>query len=183
LEQNSTPVVVRSLFVANSGHGDVFHSISELAATSRSGVHLNEHAIPSMEHFVASRKGYKGGFALNAYIYDFYMHGQVPTLAAANGIRRGDIWYLLDDFILSLTTVRGAIEQLLTKASKEAEVDLEDEILDVDSGFAELDEGDTPGNAPTFSRPRGVMDKDWRVYEVLDELLKDLHGKFRGIWA
>lgn len=92
LEQNSTPVVVRSLFVANSGHGDVFHSISELAASSRSGIYINQHATPSMEHFVASREGYKGSFALNAYIYDFYMHGQVSTLAAANGIRRGDIW-------------------------------------------------------------------------------------------
>lgn len=92
LELNSTPVIVRSLFVANSGHGDVFHSTSELAATARSGVYLNEHAIPSMEHFIASRKGNKGKFALNAYIYDFYMHGQVSTLAAANCIRRGEIW-------------------------------------------------------------------------------------------
>jgi hypothetical protein len=92
LEQCSTPVVVRSLFVANSGHGDVFHSISELAATSRSGIYFNEHATPSMERFIASREERKGGFALNAYIYDFYMHGQVSTLAAANGIRRGDVW-------------------------------------------------------------------------------------------
>ena len=92
LEENSTPVAVRSLFVANSGHGDTFHSISELAATSRSGIYLNEHATPSMEHFIESREGYKTRFALNAYIYDFYMHGQVTTLAAANGIRRGDIW-------------------------------------------------------------------------------------------
>ena len=92
LEHNSTPVVVRSLFVANSGHGDIFHSISELVATSRSGIYLNEHAIPSMERFIASREGYKSKFALNAYIYDFYIHGQVSTLAVANGIRRGDIW-------------------------------------------------------------------------------------------
>ena len=40
--------------------------------------------------------------------------------------------YLLDDFILSLTTVRGAIEQLLTKASKEAAADVEDDLPDVD---------------------------------------------------
>ena len=92
LEQRSIPVVVRSLFVANSGYGDVFHSISELAATSRSGIHLNEHATPSMERFIASREGYRRNFALNAYVYDFYIHGQVSTLAAANGIRRGDIW-------------------------------------------------------------------------------------------
>ena len=90
---------------------------------------------------------------------------------------------MLDDFTLSLTTVRGAIEQLLTKASKEAEVDLEDETLDVDSGFGELDEDDAQGNAPTFSRPRGVTDRDWRLYEVLDEMLRELHEKFRAIWA
>jgi hypothetical protein len=92
LEQNSTPVVVRSPFVANSGHGDVFHSISELAATSRSGINLNEHATPTMERFIVSREGHKSGFALNAYILDFYMHGQVSTLATANGVRRGDVW-------------------------------------------------------------------------------------------
>jgi hypothetical protein len=31
-------------------------------------------------------------FELNAYIYDFWMHGQVSTLARDNGIRRGDVW-------------------------------------------------------------------------------------------
>ena len=89
LEQSSTPAVIRSLFVANSGHGDVFHSISELATTSRSGIYFD--AIPSMERFIASGEGRKGDFGLNAYIYDFYMHGQLSTLAAANGIRRCDI--------------------------------------------------------------------------------------------
>ena len=91
--------------------------------------------------------------------------------------------YLLDDFILSLTTVRGAIEQLLTKASKEAAADVEDDLPDVDSGFGEMDEEDTQGDAPTFSRPRGVTDRDWRVYEVLDEMLRELHEKFKAIWA
>lgn len=91
--------------------------------------------------------------------------------------------YLLDDFILSLTTVRGAIEQLLTRASKEAGVELEDETLDVDSGLGELDENDAQESAPTFSRPRGVTNADWRVYEVLNEMLTELHKKFRAIWA
>jgi len=91
--------------------------------------------------------------------------------------------YLLDDFMLSLTTVRGAVEQLLTRASKEAEADLEDETVDVDSGFGELDDDDAQGSAPTFSRPRGVTDGDWRVYEVLDEMLRELHEKFKAMWA
>jgi hypothetical protein len=95
-----------------------------------------------------------------------------------------DLRYLLDDFTLSLTTVRGALEQLLTKASKEAVVDPEDEILDVDSGFGEPDEDDTQGkNDPKFSRPQGVTDRDWRVYEVLDEMLRELQEKFRAMWA
>jgi hypothetical protein len=91
--------------------------------------------------------------------------------------------YLLDDFILSLTTVRGAIEQLLVRASKEAEVDPEDEMLDADSGFGELDEDDAQEKARTFSRPRGVTDRDWQVYDVLDEMLRELHGKFKAMWA
>ena len=91
--------------------------------------------------------------------------------------------YLLEDFVLSLTTVRSAIEQLLTKASKEAVVDLEDEMPDVDTRFGKLDTDDKKEDAPAFSRPRGVTDGDWRVYEVLDELLRELHEKFKAIWA
>ena len=91
LEECSKPVIVRSSFVASSGHGDVFESISELAATARSGIYINEHATPSMERFSPGQHG----FELNAYVYDFYMHGQVSTLAAVNGIRPGDVWYEL----------------------------------------------------------------------------------------
>ena len=91
--------------------------------------------------------------------------------------------YLLGDFVLSLTTVQGAIEQLLTKASKEATNDVEDDLPDVESGFGELDEDDTQGDTPTFSRPRGVTDRDWRVYEVLNEMLRELREKYKAIWA
>lgn len=91
--------------------------------------------------------------------------------------------YLLDDFILSLMTVRGAIEQLLTKASKEAKDDLEDETLDIGGEFGGLDDDGTKGDTPAFSRPRGVTDRDWRVYEVFNEMLGELNEKFRAIWA
>ena len=104
LEQSSTPVVIRSPFIANSGHGDVFRNISELAATLRSGIPFNEQATPSMERFIASRDGHNGGFALNAYIYDFYMHGQLSTLSTANGIKRGDV--LSDFFFFLFRTAR-----------------------------------------------------------------------------
>jgi hypothetical protein len=95
LHETRTPVVARSVFVANSGHGDAFESVSELARTTRTGLHLNEHAIPSMAGITALPGGGDDVFELNAYLYDFYMHGQVVTLARANGIRRGDVWYVV----------------------------------------------------------------------------------------
>ena len=74
--------------MASSGHGDVFESNAELAATARSGIYINEHATPSMERFSPGQRGFES----NAYVYDFYM---VSTLAAVNGIRPGDVWYEL----------------------------------------------------------------------------------------
>jgi hypothetical protein len=86
LRETAIRVVARSPFVANSGHTDCFHSIKELTRTSRSGLHLNDNAIPSMSHITAvSGQGSNGTYALNAYLLDFYMHGQVAALAAANG--------------------------------------------------------------------------------------------------
>ena len=106
------------------------------------------------------------------------------TLAPCGLLAKLALRYLLGDFTLSLATVRSAIAQLLTKASKEVVADPEDEILDVDSGFGEPDEDDKQGkDAPTFSRPPGVTDRDWRVYEVLDEMFRELDEKFRAMWA
>ena len=83
-----------------------------------------------------------------------------------------------------MTTVRVTIEKLLLRASKEAVVDSDDEIPDVDRDFEESAGGETSGkDAPTFSRPTGVTDGDWRVYEVFDEMLNELEKKFKAMWA
>jgi len=189
LHDTRTPVVARSVFVANSGHGDTFENVSELARTTRVGLHLNEHAIPSMAGITAVPGDDDDVFELNAYLYDFYMHGQVATLARANGIRRGDVWYLLQDFTLSLMTIRGVLEQLLLRASQEnSSVDGSDAGIDVDSGYggsdpAERDKGEDDGSSPGFSRPVGVSDKDWRVYEIVNEALMEFDVKYRAMWA
>ena len=67
-----------------------------------------------------------------AYRLDFFIHGQVSELALANGVRRGDILYLLQDiFSLTLLTVKMSLQQLLLKAFKdkvaEGTVKMEDE--------------------------------------------------------
>lgn len=132
-------------------------------------------------------------FALNAYLVDFYTHGQVDSLAAANGIRRGDLWYLLQDFALTLTTIKTALEQLF-KASGgvSSEADLEDENLDA-ADPAEMDREDLTGNGdPEVSqsspdlmipRPSGVSDADWRVYEVVSGAHAEFDVKYRAMWA
>jgi hypothetical protein len=201
LRETATSVTARSLFVASSGHDDNFSSVRELARTARSGLHLNENAIPSFDHLISDERSGRSEHALNAYLLDFYVHGQVQSVVAANGIRRGDVWYLLQDFSMTLMTVKTALEQLLTKASKDAQlttkaskeataagVDLED----VDSGYGTFDpseegrddsEVDDDEATNGFKRPSGVTERDWRVYEVVQSAASEFDVKFRAMWA
>lgn len=90
----------RSAFVALSGHGDDFKSISDLCTTTRSGIFLEQAVIPHLE-----LHRHETGGPLNAYLYDFYMHGDLNPLELANGIRKSDVWFLLNDFSLVLATI------------------------------------------------------------------------------
>ncbi|CDO68719.1 hypothetical protein BN946_scf184652.g46 [Trametes cinnabarina] len=185
--------IARSPFVATSGHGDSFGSVTELANTSRRGLYLNEYAIPTMRQFVTAPGDGDSEFALNAYLLDFYTHGQTAALKAANGIREGEIWYLLQDFSLALKTIRTGLIQLLQKAAanaSRAESVAGDEMSEIDSGYGTLDpaeaDPDTEGSdagAESFKRPAGVSDRDWRVFEVLNAVTTEFDEKFRAIWA
>ena len=83
--------VVRSPFVALSGHGDEFETISDLCRTVRSGVFLEEAAVPYLP--ICPRET---GASLNAYLYNFYMHGDIKALENVNRIRSGEVWFLLN---------------------------------------------------------------------------------------
>jgi hypothetical protein len=97
LKRNSISVRVRSPFIATSGLSDRFESVDELTQSVRAGLHLEKNAIPTMGEFTGSdrRRGVDRSQILNAYLYDFYMHGQTLALEKANGIRRGEVWYAL----------------------------------------------------------------------------------------
>ena len=85
------PTAVRSSFVALSGHGDDFSSISDLCKTVRAGVFLEDAVVPYLAvqpHDIDN--------PLNAYLYDFYKHGEINTLEKANKIRSSDVWFLLN---------------------------------------------------------------------------------------
>ena len=183
LSDNAIPVTIRSLFVANSGHGDSFENVLELTTTARSGLNLNGHAIPSMLHFTTRGKR-DLEHRLNAHILDFYIHGQVDTLVRANGIRKGDIWYLLQDFMLTLVTIQSGMLQLLQAISKNTsteEVDMTDlktYNVDYDEQSDGLDE-----DSNCSEKPENVSPRDWNVYMVLSEICREFEEKFRATWA
>ncbi|KAH9899786.1 P-loop containing nucleoside triphosphate hydrolase protein [Cubamyces lactineus] len=192
LRRSAVSAVARSPYVATSGHGDAFGSVTELASTSRHGLHLNEYAIPSMRQFTAV-PGEDNEFALNAYLLDFYTHGQTAALRAANGIRDGEVWYLLQDFSLTLKTIRTGLFQLLQKASASAaraDSAVGDEASEIDSGYGTLDpaeaDPDTEGSdagPESFKKPAGVSERDWKVFEVMNAVTTEFDEKFRAIWA
>jgi hypothetical protein len=180
----------RSLFVATSGHDDTFGDVGELARTVRHGVHLNKHAIPTIEHILDSK------LPLNAYLYDFFVHGQVDALVNMNGLRRGDVWFALESFHLSLMTIRGDLENLLTSMSRDSDRDATPHEADSeghmentidDSGYhssdpLEEEEGEEADKG-TFKRPRGARDGDWKVYEVFNSVTDQFGSKFKAMWA
>ncbi|VDC05091.1 unnamed protein product [Peniophora sp. CBMAI 1063] len=183
LAASSLRPAARSMFVANSGHVDQFRTVSELANTVRRGLHLNEHAIPSVDALVPQDEHSN---KLNAYLLDFFLNGQSDTLVRANGIRPGDRWYVLNDFDMTIKAIRGDLENLIVHGPK-GNVE-EDAETDVDSGYqtydaTELMEDDEPTTGGVGARPPGVSDRDWRVLEVFNDVVKDFEEKFRAMWA
>ncbi|KAF8511366.1 hypothetical protein JB92DRAFT_2934736 [Gautieria morchelliformis] len=131
-----------------SGHTDSFGSIEELCRNARQGIHMNGHATPSMNNISADNES---GFKLNAYLFDFYTHGQVESLVCANGIRGGAVWYLLPEFFLTLLTIKTSLQELLTTAAKQ-------ESCSSDIAEVDLDDGEIVHD----DRPRRVENADWK---------------------
>ncbi|KAI0703425.1 hypothetical protein BC835DRAFT_1024109 [Cytidiella melzeri] len=172
LRSNTIHVTARSLFVANSGHDDVFDTIDDLTQNVRSGIHLKEHGVPSFRNLTSDNS-----HALNAYILDFYIHGQTEPLVIANGIRRGEIWYLLQDFVLTLKTIRASLAHMFMAA---AEADT-DTVQSIDPAEVDIEDGDGP--LAVLVQPPGMADDDWKVYKVVHALTESFDAKFREMWA
>lgn len=62
---------------------------------------------------------------------------------------------------------------------------------EVDSGYHTLDptemddveDLEDEGVAGEFKRPKGVSDRDWKVYEVINAVVNEFETKFRAMWA
>ncbi|KAI3391275.1 hypothetical protein diail_7634, partial [Diaporthe ilicicola] len=107
---HNPPTKLRSPFHALSGFGDdSFGSIHELCDTVRSDVFLEESAIPYIPLFPDDTNG----VPWNAYIYDFFKHGDMEALVRDNHIKKGDVWFLLKDFSLVLATIVTSLTNFL----------------------------------------------------------------------
>jgi hypothetical protein len=99
---------ITSPFFALSGHGDKYATVLDLCQMVRSGVWLEESVIPFVA--VAPEENPR---PLNAYLFDFFKHGNVSQLESANRIRRSDVWFLLNDFSMILATLNTSLDVFL----------------------------------------------------------------------
>ncbi|KAJ2901623.1 hypothetical protein MKZ38_001643 [Zalerion maritima] len=145
------PTKITSSFVALSGHSDEWDSIGDLCKTVRNGVWLEEAVVPHVPVEDAGK--------LNAYLYDFYSHGDITALQKGNGIRQSDVWYLLNaaertvgtnalallhtDFSMVLATIVTTLNNFL-RLSPEADLDVE--MINV-QGCGDAVDGETADDA------------------------------------
>ncbi|KAH0428180.1 DEAD/DEAH box helicase [Colletotrichum camelliae] len=130
------PTTIRSPFAVLSGFTDEFETIHELCETVRSGVFLEEESIPYIPITLAETNN----VPFNAYILDFFKHGDMEALVRDNGIKRGDVWFHLKDFSLILATIVTSLANFLDKSGAEfddaAMIDVMD-VADVIDGEAD----------------------------------------------
>ncbi|KAM0333306.1 hypothetical protein ACHAQA_001967 [Verticillium albo-atrum] len=125
-ERTPSPTI-RSTFAALSGQTDEsLASVHDLCSTVRAGVFLEESTIPHVPVYPIDSDE-----RLNAYIYDFFKHGDLVALTRDNRIKGGDVWFLLKDFSVVLATIVTSLTNYM-RADADAE-----ELGELDEGVAE----------------------------------------------
>ncbi|KAG8926836.1 hypothetical protein FRC01_008316 [Tulasnella sp. 417] len=148
LRPRANRVSATSSFVANSGVTDTsLETVADLARTTRAGLHLDRNAIPGFDNLLAL-----DGRVLNAYILDYFNHGQIEALTRDNRVRQNDVWFALKEFSLALATLQTGLEHYLKAAASSTSVNEEssDEEEDSEEG---KDEWETESEAETQSEP------------------------------
>ncbi|RIA84529.1 hypothetical protein C1645_715601, partial [Glomus cerebriforme] len=114
LESIAISFVARSPFIAmSSSLGDTFANLEDLTSHIHSRIFLDLHSIP----FIKIDKN------INAYILDFFTHGQVNALVEANGLRNREVWQNLGDFRWILSTIVSALKTRVEELNKNLELE------------------------------------------------------------
>ncbi|KAJ3140597.1 hypothetical protein HDU90_007898 [Geranomyces variabilis] len=179
----------RSPFVALSGHDDTFKSVDELVRTCRPGVTLQSMVAPLVSNLLDE------DVVLDAYVVDFYNHGLFSILEEVNGIEKGFVWPMLNEFRVVLNNFRNVLEVLI-KAYKKAELrkldQEEEDEEEEDDGKGDDDdedekegEDDDKGNleqtrrwAPPLTVEAHLRDRRiWDLYQILCRVQKTFDEK------
>ncbi|KAG8876124.1 hypothetical protein FRB98_007452 [Tulasnella sp. 332] len=195
LRSTANHVSSTSAFVATSGIVDNgIGSVESLVRTVRSGIHLNKRIVPPIAALT------DGDLPLNAYILDFYKHGQEQALHRSNMLRVGDIWFALQDFSMAIAAVQMGLENYMA-AQRLASVDGGEHVDDVDEvpvddleekegmdtkqgSLEELWKSHESGATEAFpTMPLGTNEGDWKVYRSIVLLRKEFDEKWRATWA
>ncbi|PHH67418.1 hypothetical protein CDD81_28 [Ophiocordyceps australis] len=172
------PTRLRSPFSALSGLTDDFSSIHDLCSTVRSRVFLEESAVPYIPIYPKDT----ANVPWNAYLYDFFKHGDMQALIRDNGIKRGDVWFLLKDFSLILATIVTSMTNFLKPDGEGLDMENVQDVEDVlterqdwkpqVAGDAEAVVGTTASPAKTAGkRPtRNHIADSWEDYDADQEV-------------
>ncbi|KAB8290208.1 hypothetical protein EYC80_011077 [Monilinia laxa] len=189
----------RSPFVSLSGLGDSFTTIEDLCSSTREGVFLEAAVIPHLELHPDETRS-----PLNSYLLDFYKHGSLQPLEDANGIRKSDVWFVLNDFSMVLATIATSLALHLGLGQ-----DTDAELLDV-MGAGDSVENENDEKMAEDAIPQTIFCAIWRastisaekeresgagvtddeeyqklmtVYRAFRKLKTEFDEKFRAIWA
>ena len=116
---------------------------------------------------------------LDAYLLDFFKHGQVEALVRDNGIRRGDVWYILDEF----DRVLGAIDESLKLLAQGITVDFPGDEMKTYRASKEADLVWESDDDETESNEGDLSSEDKTVCEAFSILRQEFRIKFKKMWA
>jgi len=138
---------------------------------------LYNHAVPEL----ASPPFDSAEHDLDAFVLDFYRHGNLETLIRESSIERGDVWFRLQDFDRALGGIHSAFKALYNRKGDNVADDEMDDARD-----AKEDRRDAGGDADkehVLVRPPGISNDDWALYRVIDTLYNEFHTAFYAIFA
>jgi hypothetical protein len=141
------PTKIRSQLASLSGLADDFASIHDLCSNTRSGVFLEESVIPHVGSYPNELES-----PLNSYLLDFFKHGDINTLERANRIRKGDVWFLLNDFSMVLATIITSLMNFM-KLKPTSDLDMLDVMGNLDALEEAEDDKLAATDADTSSAP------------------------------
>jgi hypothetical protein len=101
LRASTIKTAARSPFVAVSGNSDDFNSLPDLVGSLKDGIYLDRSLVPVVVEV--------GKVPCNAYLTDFFAHGERAPLAAENGLRDASLYDRLNEFCHALRVIKNAL--------------------------------------------------------------------------